>query len=76
MSLALHELATNTAGVLVANLVHLDGVVTAVEGDDELTVLIIGLSGDELGVEAEDVHILLEHLLHVDLRGLLLEGND
>ena len=76
MSLALHELATDAARVLVANLVHLDGVVTAVEGDDELTVLIIGLSGDELGVEAEDVHILLEHLLHVDLRGLLLEGDD
>ena len=71
--LALHELATDAARVLVAHLVHLGGVVTAVERDDELTVLVIGLGGDELGVEAEDVHVLLEHFLHVNLGGLGLK---
>ena len=76
MALALHELATDAARVLVAHLVHLDGVVTAVERDDELTVLVIGLSGDELGVESEDVHVLLEHFLHVNLGGLGLKVND
>ena len=69
--LLLHELAADTAGVLVTDLVDLDGVVTAVEGDDELTVLIIGLGGDELGVEPEDMHVLLEHFLHIHLRGLV-----
>ena len=39
-----HELATDAAAILVANLVDEDGVVTAEEGDDELTVLIIRLS--------------------------------
>ena len=46
--LALHELATNAAGVLVADLVDLDGVVSAVEGNDEAAALIIRLSRDEL----------------------------
>ena len=74
--LLLHELSTDTAGVLITDLIDLDGVITAVEGDDELTVLIIGLSGDELGVESEDVHVLLEHFLHVHLGGLRVEGHD
>ena len=68
-----HELATDAAAILVANLVDEDGVVTAEEGDDELTVLIIRLSRHELGVEAEDVHVLLEHLLHVSLGSLRSE---
>ena len=74
--LSLHELATDAAGVLVTHLVDLDGVITAVEGDDELAVLIIGLSADELGVEAKDVHVLLEHLLHVALGRLGLQGDN
>ena len=73
MGLSLHKFATDAAGVLVANLVDLDGVVSAVEGDKELAVLIIGLSGDELGVEAQDVHVVFEHLLHVLLRRLGLK---
>ena len=73
MVLALHELATDAARVLVAHLVDLDGVITTVEGDDELTVLIVGLRGDQLGLEAQDVHILLEHLLHVLARCLWLQ---
>jgi len=68
--LALHELTTNATRVLVADLVDLDGVVTAVEGDDETTRLIIRLGGDELRLESQNVHILLEHLFHVDLRRL------
>jgi hypothetical protein len=72
--LALHELTTNATRVLVADLVDLDGVVTAVEGDDETTRLIIRLGGDELRLESQNVHILLEHLLHVDLRRLGLQG--
>jgi len=74
--LSLHELAANTAAVLIAHFVHLDGVVTAVEGDDETTVLIIGLGGDELRVETKDVHVLLEHFLHVELGDLRLEGDN
>jgi hypothetical protein len=74
--LAMHELATDAAGVLVANFVNLDSVVAAEERDDELSVLIVGLSRDKLWVESEDVHVLLEHLLHVDLGRLGLEGDD
>jgi hypothetical protein len=46
--LALHELTANATRVLVANLIHLDGVVTAVEGNNESARLIIRLSRDEL----------------------------
>jgi hypothetical protein len=42
--LALHELATDAARVLVANLIHLYRVVSAVERNDEATALIIRLS--------------------------------
>jgi hypothetical protein len=72
--LALHEITTNATRVLVANFVDLDSVVTAVEGDDETTRLIIRLGGDELRLKSENVHILLEHLLHIDLRRLGLQG--
>ena len=68
--LALHELASNSATVLVAHFIDLDGVVSAEEGDDEFSGLIIGLGRDEFGVEAQDVHVLLEDLLHVALWGL------
>jgi len=71
--LAIHELATDAAAVLIADLVDQDRVVAAEEGDDELTVLVIRLSRDELAVEAENVHVLLEHLLHVSLGGLRLQ---
>ncbi len=74
--LPLHELAAHSPRVLVADLIDLDGVVPAVEGDDELPVLIVGLGRDDLGLESEDVHVLLEHLLHVDLGGLGLQGVD
>merc|ERR1719454_974712 len=67
MLLALHEVTSNSAGVLVTDFIDLDGVITTEEGDNELSGFIIRLSGDELGVESEDVHVLFEHLLHVDL---------
>jgi len=72
--LALHEAATDTAAVFVADFVDLDGVVTAVEADDEGAGLIVRVSGDQSGVEAKDVHVLLEHLLHVELWRLGLQG--
>jgi len=74
--LALHEWTANSAGVLVANLIHQDSVITAVERHDEGAGLIIRLGGDELGVEAHDVHVLFEHLLHVEFWWLGLEGNN
>jgi len=72
--IALHDLTTNATRVLVENLVHLDGVVTAEDGDDETTRLIIRLGGDELRLKSENVQILLKHLLHIDLRRLGLQG--
>lgn len=74
--LALHEPSANSAGVLVTDFVDLDGVVTAVERDDEVTRLIIRLSADESGVEPQDMHVLLEHLLHVDLGSLRVQRID
>ena len=74
--LLLHEFAANSSGVLIANLVDLDRVITAVEGDNEFTVLIIRLRRDELGVEPKNVHVLLEHLLHVGLGDLWAKGYD
>lgn len=71
--LPLHELAAESARVLVAHLVHLDGVVAAVERHDEATRLVIRVSRDQLRLETQHVHVLLEHLLHVDLRGLGLQ---
>jgi len=76
MLLALHEFTSDSSGVLVADFVNLDGVITAEEGDNELSGFIIRLSGDQLGVEAEDVHVLLEHLLHVNLGGLSSQMED
>jgi hypothetical protein len=43
MLLALHELSTDAAGILVAHLVNLNGVISAVEGHDEAAGFIIGL---------------------------------
>jgi hypothetical protein len=74
--LALHEFTTNAARVLVTDLIDLDCVVTAVERDNEATWLIIGLSWDEFCLETENVHILLEHLLHINLGWLRLERVD
>jgi len=74
--LALNEGSSNAARVLIAHLVDVDGVVTAVERDDESARLIIGLGGYQASVETQNVHVLLEHLLHVILGGLGLEGNN
>ena len=71
--LAFHELATHSAGVLVAHLVYLNGIVPAIERYDELSALIIRLSRDKLSLESQNVHVLLEHLLHVNLRRLRLQ---
>jgi len=74
--LTLHEFTTDSSRVLVTDLVDLDGVVTTEEGDNEFSGFIIRLSGDQLGVESEDVHVLLEHLLHVNLGGLSSQVED
>lgn len=74
--LALHKFAANAATVLVTHLIDEDGVVTTEERDNEFTVLIVRLSRHELGVKAEDMHILLEHLLHVGLGCLRLQVRD
>ena len=74
--LSLHETAANSAGVLVANLVDLDCVVSAVEADDEASGFVVGLGADEGSLESQRVHILFEHLLHVCLRGLAVEVED
>lgn len=65
--LSLHETATDSSGVLIADLIYLDGVVTAVEGNDEFSCFIIWLGTDQLGLESKDMHVLLEHFLHVNL---------
>jgi hypothetical protein len=74
--LTLNERTSDTAGVLVTDLVDMDGVVAAVVRDDEGAGFIIGLGRDETGVEAENVHVLLKHLFHVELGGFSLESDD
>lgn len=74
--LSLHESTSDSAGVLVADLVDLDGVVTAVERNDESSGLIIRLSANQLGLESEDVHVLFEHLLHVYLWSFWLQSEN
>lgn len=74
--LTLHEATSNTAGVLIANLINLDSIVSAIEGNDEVTGLIIRLSADQFSIKSEDVHVLFEHLLHVNLGGLRSQGVD
>jgi len=76
MFLLLHEFTSHTSRVFVTDFVNLDGIISTEEGDNELTGFIIRLSRDEFGVESEDVHVLLEHLLHVDLGGLSSEVED
>ena len=70
--LALHELTSDTAGVFIAHFINLNGVVSTIEGYDEATRLIIRLSRDKLRVKSENMHILLEHLLHINLWWLWL----
>lgn len=74
--LALHETSTNSTRILVANLINLDSVVTTVERDDELSSFIIRLGTNKRCLKSKDMHVLLEHLLHVDLGGLWLKGED
>ena len=76
MLFAFHETSTHAATVLVTDFVDLDGIVTAVEGNDKGTAFIIGFSGHKLGVESKDMHVLLEHLLHIEFRNLWLESDD
>jgi len=70
---ALHELASNSATVLVANLVHSDSIVSTHERNNEITCLIIRLGAHQLSSEPQDVHVLLEDFLHVNLRSLGIE---
>jgi len=71
--LSLHETSTNSSGIFVADFINLNGVISAVEGNDESSSLIIWLCGDQDSLEPEDVHVLLEHFLHVNLWGLRFE---
>jgi len=73
---SLNERTSDTSGVLVTDLVDVDGVVTAVIRDDECARLVIRLCGDETGIEAKNVHVLLKHFFHVKLGGLSLESDD
>lgn len=70
--LAFHKLTANATRVLIANLIYLNGVVSAVEGNDETARFVIRLGRDELRLESQNVHILLEHFLHINLRWLRL----
>jgi hypothetical protein len=74
--LTVNEGSSNAAGVLVANFVDMDGIVTTVIADDEGAGLIIGLGGNKACVESQDVHVLLEHLFHIELWRLGLECDD
>jgi hypothetical protein len=65
--LSLHEFTTNSSGVLITDFINLNGVISTIEGNDELSGFIIRLSWNELSIETQDVHILLEHLLHINL---------
>jgi hypothetical protein len=56
--LSLHKLSSNSSRVLVANFVDLNGVVSAVEGDDESSGLIIRLSAHQFGFESKDMHVI------------------
>jgi hypothetical protein len=48
----------------------LNGIITAIERDNEVTGFIIRLSADKFGIKSQNVHVLLEHFLHVNLRSL------
>jgi hypothetical protein len=74
--LALHETAANAPAVFVADFVDLDSIITTVETDDESAGLIIGICGDKFCVESKDVHVLLEHLFHVELRSFGLQSDN
>jgi hypothetical protein len=74
--LTVNEGSSNATRVLVANFIDMDGVVTTVIADNEGARLIIRLGRDKAGVKPQDVHVLLEHLLHVELWRLGLEGDD
>lgn len=74
--LAMDEGTSNAARVLIANFINVDGVVSAVERDDESARLIIGLGGYQASVEAQNVHVLLKHLFHVILGRLRLKSNN
>jgi hypothetical protein len=76
MLLSFHEFASDSSGVLVANLIDLDSVITAIEGDNEFSAFIIGFGGNEISLESENVHVLFKHFLHVKLGWLWLEGVD
>lgn len=74
--LSFEELTTPDAGVLVGVLVDLDCIVSAEEGDDEFSALLVLVLGDESRLETHDVLVVGEELGHVLLGRLGLETED
>ena len=71
--LPLQELATPDARILVGILVHLDGIISAEEGNNELPVMLIFVLRNESGLEPHHVLIVGKDLGHVLLGGLWLQ---
>lgn len=68
-----HDLAAQHSLVLLRHLIHLNGVVTAEEGQDEVPMYVILIGRNQLALKSEDYHIFVEHLDEVLLGGLGLE---
>lgn len=74
--LSFEELSAPNAGVLVGILVHLDCIISAEEGDDEFSALLVLVLGDESRLETHDVLVVGEELGHVLFGRLGLETED
>ena len=74
--LSFHETSANSSGVLVANFVNLDSVISAVERNDESSGLIIWFCAYKDSIKSKSVHVLLEHFFHVDLWWLGLKSEN
>lgn len=64
------ELSGPDARVLVGHLSHHDGVVSAEETDNELTVIVILGMTDQTGFETEDILIVGENFFDIFFGGL------
>lgn len=73
MLLALHEFTTNSSTVFVTYFVDVNSVVTAIERNEEFARFVIWFGGDNFRLEAEDMHILFEHFLHINTWRLRLQ---
>lgn len=73
---SLQELAPPDTRVLVSDLVNLDRVVPAEEGDDEVSGIIVFGLGDESCLVSKDELVLGVHLIYIFLGWLWLESVD